>query len=830
MVDHTLSTTASVPAQDLRATAQQLRAMFSQAAVGIAIADREGRFTEANEKACSMLGYGLDELRQVSFFEVTHPDDLQRTREESACVLAGERDSYALEKRYVRKDGGTIWSSTTVTLVRDAKGDVDYYFGILQPIDDRKAAEEMGSRLAAVVSSSDDAIITKTLSGIITTWNPAAEATFGYTAEEAVGQSVTMLIPPEHQDEEPEILLRLRRGERVQHYETVRRRKDGSLLNVSLSVSPVKDGSGRIVGASKIVRDITRQKQAEAALREHSQVLELLSAAGVSIASELDLRSVLQRVTDLGTQMSGAAFGAFFYNVSGEEGESLKLYTLSGAPRESFEKLGLPRNTPVFRDTFKGEGVVRCDDITQDPRYGRMAPHFGMPQGHLPVRSYLALPVVSRSGTVLGALLFGHPLPGVFTSRAEKLISGVAVQAAVAMDNAHLYGEAQREIASREVAEAKLREADRRKDEFLATLAHELRNPLAPIRQAAALAGTPSATAEQRRAANEIIGRQVRHMSALLDDLLDMARATTGTFELLRRPTTLGEVVAAAVETAGPAVDLRSHALRVDVPQPEARLVADPLRLAQVLANLLTNAAKYTDSGGAISLQAVIQGGQAVFTVRDNGIGLAEESLPQLFTMFTQVQSARSRSDGGLGIGLALAKALVALHGGSITAHSDGLGHGSEFTVSVPTHVEEAAGGAGTEVATAASTATAKGSRRVLIADDNQDAALTLGMLLEISGHQVSIAHDGEEALARFDAHRPELVVLDIGMPKLDGYEVARRLRARKADGAFMLVALTGWGQAADKQRARDAGFDLHFTKPVDPDRLLALLENMAPR
>ncbi len=799
-------------------SAGQLRAMFSQAAVGIAIADESGRFIEANEKARSMLGCTLEQLRGRTFLELTHPDDQLRTREAVQRLRAGAISSYSLEKRYLRCDGGIVWTNTTVTLLPADDDQPRCFFGILQPLDDRRANEEMKSRLAAVVDSSDDAIITKTLDGIITTWNPAAERMYGYRADEVIGQPVTMLIPDEHSDEEPEILQRLRRGEPVDHYETVRRCKNGSLIHVSLSVSLIRDSTGRIIGASKIARDITRQKHDQAALREHSQILELLAAAGTSIASALDLQTILQRVTDLGRQLSGAQFGAFFYNVTSQDGASYQLYTLSGAPREAFEKFGLPRATPVFHTTFSGASVVRSHDITQDPRYGQVAPHFGMPPGHLPVRSYLAAPVVARSGEVLGGLFFGHAEPGVFSERAEKLVTGVASQAAIATDNARLYEAAQREIASREAAENRLREADRRKDEFLATLAHELRNPLAPIRQAAALAGAPGSTEEQKRWSHGVIARQVRHMSALLDDLLDIARITRGSFDLRLAPTTLGAIVDAAVETARPTIESRSHALRVDVEHRSAELVGDALRLAQILSNLLTNAAKYTDPGGSITMRATASESEVEFSVTDNGIGIAPDGLADVFQMFTQVKSTRARSDGGLGIGLALARGLVELHGGSIAAHSDGPGRGSEFTVRIPRTLPSASPASSPAQPMQSGAVT----HNVLIADDNEDAAQTLAMLLEVFGHRISVAHDGETALRMYQELAPDFALLDIGMPGLDGYEVARRIR--RIGKPVTLVALTGWGQAADKARAMEAGFDVHFTKPVDPDRVIELL------
>jgi PAS domain S-box-containing protein len=706
--------------------------------------------------------------------------------------------------------------------MRHENGAPSQFLGIVEDITERKEADAMRSRLSAVVESSDDAILTKTLDGIITSWNPGAQRIFGYSVDEVVGKPITMLIPEDHLDEEPAILDRLRRGERIDHYSTVRRRKDGALIDVSLSVSPIKDYSGRIIGASKIARDITAQKRTEAELRDQNRLLELLEVTGRSIASQLDLRSILQNVTDTATQLSGAQFGAFFYNVTNKSGESYVLYTLSGAPREAFEKFGLPRNTPVFNETFTGHANVRSADITKDPRYGTMEPHRGMPKGHLPVRSYLAVPVVSRAGEVLGGLFFGHPDADVFTERAERLVSGIAAQAAIAMDNARLYEAAQREIASRERAEAALRETDERKDQFLATLAHELRNPLAPIRQAALISKSPGATEAQKRWSHDVISRQVHHMSLLLDDLLDISRVTRGTLDLRMEMTDLTAVVDAAVETARPAIDAKRHTFTTKLPAEPVLFAADPLRLAQVLSNLLTNAAKYTDPGGCIELRASASDTAVSLTVADTGVGLAPEALPRVFTMFSHVKGTRDRSEGGLGIGLALSKGLVELHGGSIEARSAGLKRGSEFIVTLPRYTITSGKRAGEDFVP-----TAQGIKhRVLIADDNRDAAESLAVLLRLDGHEVSVVHDGRQALAAFHDLNPEVALLDIGMPELDGYEVARQVRKGTLGRAVTLIAVTGWGQESDKARALAAGFNHHFTKPVKPERLIELLRS----
>ena len=619
----------------LRASEERLTAVFAQAALGIAIASLDGKFQEANAKFCSILGYPLAELREHSFLDLTHPDDVDKTRNSVEQLRDGKIESYALDKRYVRKDRTTVWSNTTVTALRNEVGEAMQYIGIIQDITDRKHSEEIMARYAAVIEDSEDAIITKTLEGIITTWNPGAGRLFGYSPQEVIGKPVTVLIPDSHLNEEPSILERLRRGERIEHYETVRRRKDGTLMNVSLTVSPIKNASGRVIGASKIARDITRQKRAEAALHE----------------------------------------------------------------------------------------------------------------------------------------------------------------------------------------------TDQRKDEFLATLAHELRNPLAPIRQATLISMSASASEAQKRWSHEVITRQVRHMSLLLDDLLDISRITRGTLELRAEMTDLSQVIDAAVETSRPTIEAKLHQLSIDLPPEPVRFAADPLRLAQVLSNLLTNPAKYTDPRGTIRVRASADAANVEIAVTDSGIGLTQDALSAVFTMFSQVKSTQDRSEGGLGIGLALSKGVVELHGGTIQARSAGIGQGSEFIVRIPRRV----------VATPAQKTPSTDSapparkRRVLIADDNRDAAESLAMLLEMDGHTVTVVHDGRQALASIEASRPEVALLDIGMPEFDGYEVARRVRGDARNKPMLLIAVTGWGQESDKARASAAGFDLHFTKPAEPTQLLELLRGELP-
>jgi signal transduction histidine kinase len=376
------------------------------------------------------------------------------------------------------------------------------------------------------------------------------------------------------------------------------------------------------------------------------------------------------------------------------------------------------------------------------------------------------------------------------------------------------------DITHRKNQEHDLLEADRRKDEFLATLAHELRNPLAPIRQAAAIARSEKATEAQKRWSNSVIERQVQHMSLLLDDLLDVSRITHGTLQLRKQDTDLQSVLGAAVETARPLIDERHHRLHIEIPE-DVRVNADPLRLAQVLSNLLTNAAKYTNPGGSIEVCGGQEESDLVIRVRDTGIGIAPADLGKVFGMFAQVRSAQDHAAGGLGIGLALAKGIVELHGGRIEAQSGGIGKGSCFTVRLPNAVLRAEARPATMAGSPGQGTTGK---RILLADDNRDAAESLAILLRLEGHHVDLAHDGRSALDTFARRRPDVALLDIGMPNDNGYEVARKIRAAPAGRDVMLIAITGWAQDADKARSKAAGFDHHLTKPVEPEALMSLL------
>jgi len=437
----------------------------------------------------------------------------------------------------------------------------------------------------------------------------------------------------------------------------------------------------------------------------------------------------------------------------------------------------------------------------------------------LDAMSIVAREIVERRDYSLRACKFTDDEFGLVVDAFNNMLQEVQMRALTQEEtNRKLLGE----ITDREAAEQAMREADRRKDEFLATLAHELRNPLAPIRHAVKLLESAKTGAQQQQWAREVIARQMQRMALMLDDLLEVSRITRGRLDLKPEIVRLDSLINTAVETARPLIDSKQQNLTIALPAKAVFLRADPLRLSQSISNLLTNAAKYTDTNGNIALSVELRSDAVKIRVRDDGIGLASEVMPNLFQMFSQVDSAIDRAQGGLGIGLALVKGLVELHAGTVVVASEGIGHGSEFTISLPSTVlvEDTLPPAGTSKADPARGAS---PFKILVADDNRDAADTLSLLLEIAGYVVLVAHGGREAFEMLLQHSPDAAILDIGMPDMSGYEVARRFREESRRDVFLL-AVTGWGQQDDVARAKAAGFNEHLTKPVDPDRVEQML------
>jgi PAS domain S-box-containing protein len=639
---------------ELAAERERLRITLASIGDAVISTDAEGRVIYLNAVAETLTGWTPAEAAGRSLPEVFHIVN-EHTREASenpALKALREGVVVGLANRTVliARDGTERPIDDSAAPILGESGAPVGVVLVFRDVTERRRDEEARARLAAIVETSQDAIISKTLDGIIETWNAGAERIFGYGAEEIVGRSITLLIPPERLDEEKEIQARLHRGERIEHYETVRVAKDGRRLDISLTVSPVRDAENRIVGASKIARDVTGRRRAEEALRVGEQRL-------------------------------------------------------------------------------------------------------------------------------------------------------------------------------REAVEA-LKEADRRKDEFLAVLAHELRNPLAPLRNGLQImrlaSGDPHAVAKAR----DIMERQLSHMVRLVDDLLDVSRINRNKMELRRSRVLLADVISSAVETARPVLEEAGHQLVVTLSPEPVHLDADLTRLAQVFANLLNNSAKYTQRGGHIGLTVTREGDQVAVAVRDDGIGIPASNLPNIFDLFSQVDRSIERSAGGLGIGLALVKGLVEMHGGTVEAVSAGSGQGSTFIVRLPVLKDRKA--PSPETPAEGLPDSSGRERRILVVDDNRDSAASMAIMLQMLGNEVHIAHDGLEAVELAEKFRPQVVLMDIGMPRLNGYEATRRIREQPWGGDMAIVALTGWGQTMDRARSKENGCDGHLVKPIelaDLEKLLATLQ-----
>jgi PAS domain S-box-containing protein len=678
---------------------------------------------------------------------------------------------------------------------------------------------------ARVIESSDDAIVSKDLNSTILSWNRAAERLFGYTAAEAIGRSIRMIIPADLQGEEDAVLARIRSGNTVDHYETRRRRKDGTELLVSLTVSPILDDHGVVIGASKIARDITEQVRLRAEVQEHARISEQLREIGVAVASSLDQDRIVQKVTDVATSLTRAEFGAFFYNVvDSDSGESYTLNTLSGAPREAFANFPQPRSTAVFAPTFHGEAVVRLDDVTQDPQYGKNPPYRGMPEGHLPVRSYLAVPVKTANGEVLGGLFFGHSRPGIFAEQHERLAVGIAAWAALALENARLY------VAARE--------ADRLKDQFLAVLSHELRTPLNAILGYARLLRGGVLTGEKAERGLETLERNASSLTQIVEDVLDVSRIVSGKIRLDVQPVELPLIVHNAIATVQPAADAKGIRLITIVDPRAGPIAGDPERLQQVVWNLLSNAVKFTPKGGRVEVRLERVNSHIEVVVSDTGIGIRPDFLRHVFERFRQADAGTTRSTGGLGLGLSIVRNIVEMHGGSVHAASEGIDRGATFRVRLPVMavmpegLTESREHPHTRQLAPLSTLGDLTGIHVLALDDERDALLLLRAVLETAGAKVTTLSSGVEALEQMAAIKPDALVVDIGMPKMDGLDFIARLRA-STDGTVRDIpaaALTAFARSEDRTKALRSGFEIHMSKPIDPAELVASVATLVRR
>jgi PAS domain S-box-containing protein len=697
------------------------------------------------------------------------------------------------------------------------------------------ALKQSESRARQLMESNVIGVLFLSSSGQIVDANDAFLKIVGHGRGDLLAGTVrwTDMTPHQHQETDRQMLAQFVASGECAPYEKELIRKDGSCVPVLVGLAKVEGSQDQYVG---FVLDLSEQKRTEAerlhllAREQNARIeAETLNQVGRIAAAELDLHKLVEAVTNAATGAAAAEFGAFFYNAVDEKGETYSLFSLVGAPREAFEKFPRPRITPLFEPTFRGERVIRSADITNDPLYGRNSPHKGMPLGHLPVRSYLAVPVKSRSGRVLGGLFFGHQQAGVFTEREERIVVGIAAQAGIAMDNAQLYQEAR---LARQSAE----EASRTKDEFVANLSHELRTPLNAILGWTQLLQMGTLDPADVQEGLETIGRNAKIQSQLVEDLLDIARIVSGKLRLDVQDVDLTEVIQAAIESVQPTAQAKGVRLLQTLDPAAARVSGDPGRLQQVVWNILTNAIKFTPRAGRVHVHLQRMYSEAQIVITDTGQGIKRDFLPFVFERFRQADSTTTRTHGGLGLGLAIVRHLVELHGGTVEAASPGEAQGSTFTIRLPLAAVRCAPpvtqkpdrGNGDEQKYA--TKIDLSGVRVLVVDDELDARRLLGTLLERCGAKVVCVASVDEALEQISRSRPDVLVSDIGMPGEDGYALIRRVREREGDSQQKLpaIALTAFARSEDRRKAMLAGFQMHVPKPVEAEELTAVVASLA--
>ncbi len=643
-------------------------------------------------------------------------------------------------------------------------------------------SREARARLAAIVDSSDDAIVGKTLDGVITSWNRAAEKMFGYTAAEAEGQPITLIIPDERRSEEDDVLARLRRGESVDHFETERQTKEGRRINISLTVSPIKNTAGHIIGASKVARDITEHKRMGAALRDSEiRYRRLFEAAHDGI---LIVDPSTAKVVDVNPFMLNL-LGFPRQHFLGKELWELGVFHDKNANQAAMEKL-------------QSESSIRYEDLPLQNQDGRRVP----------------VEFVSN--------LYQEDHHSIIQCNIRDISERKLLEDE---REAHL----QNEQLLRMEAEA----ANRAKDIFLATLSHELRTPLSAIVGWTSILRGSRCNATDLKEGLESIERNTKSQLQLIDDVLDVSRMVSGKLRLEIRTCELMDVINAGVEVVRPAAQARGISLDVQLDPSASRASCDPARIQQVVWNLLSNAIKFTPKGGKVSLTLAREKSDLRIQVSDSGQGIDSELLPYVFDRFRQADSSTRRRFGGLGLGLSIVKQIVEMHGGTVEAHSGGEGKGSMFTVRVPIRVLQS----GEELKDAAHAGMSSlpdvclDGLRLLVVDDEPDARRVLVKVLQDAGALVTVAGSAAEAMEALARSRPEVLISDIGMPDVDGLDLIRKLRAGGHHAKDLpAVALTAFVHKTDRRQALLAGFQVHIPKPVDPHDLLAVVASLAGR
>ncbi|UOD33544.1 PAS domain S-box protein [Massilia violaceinigra] len=782
-----------------------------------------------------------------SLRERLHDGDKDMARTEFLQAFAQHTD-LNMECRVDRPDGDQCWIAVVGRADYDRERNVLGMTGVVQDISTRKSAEdtlrESEEVLRALANSIPQLAWMAQADGAIVWFNKRWYEYTGTTPDQMVGWGWQSTHDP---DVLPQMLQRWHESIRTGNpfeMEFPIRGADGQYRWFLTRVNAVRDRLGHVVRWFGTNTDVDQVKRVQQALRDESNVLELLNSTGSALASQRDLRSLLQTVTDAATGISGARFGVFFYHGKDSDGDLFTLHTVAGAPPPEFETDGGVRTSALFGPNLRGEDVLRSDDIRTDPRHAAFAPHGGVADAQAGVRSYLAVPVIARSGEVLGSLFFSHPETAIFSERTERIVGGIAAQAAVAIDNTRLYEAAQHAAEERKVllesersARAEAERTSQMKDEFLATLSHELRTPLSAILGWAQVLRRGSRDQADLQRGLQTIERNARAQAQLIEDLLDMSRITSGKVLLDMQTISPTVFIDAAIETVRPAADAKNIRLDKVVAPGVGMIAGDPARLQQVIWNLLSNAIKFTPRDGMVRIELRAADGHVDISVHDTGVGIKPEFMAHVFERFRQGDASTTRKHGGLGLGLSIVKHLIEQHGGTVRADSAGEECGATFTIELPAaNRQSPAARTGRSPILPMAPLTPDILLRdlshlnVLVVDDEPDARDLIRRILSDCNATVRTAASAADALAEFRASPPDLLVSDLGMPDVDGFELLAQVRALgpAGGGDVPAVALTAFARSEDRLRALEAGFMAHIAKPVEPSELIATVATMA--
>ena len=686
----------------------------------------------------------------------------------------------------------------------------------------------MPSLLSAIVQSSDDAIVSKDLNSIITSWNPAAERIFGYTAEEMICSSIRTIIPEYRQYEEDEVIARIRAGEAVDHFETIRKRKDGTLIDISLSISPVRDESGTIVGASKIARDITERLRARAVEERHRRHATFLSRVTATIASSLEPRQILAAIADVTVPYFADWCSVDLLQDSGQIERLAQQHVdpdkapLVAELRRRYESPRMPLSPTFVIRSGEPAIVLDMEDSVLKQAAAGDPDRLRLLRELEPI-SYLCLPLRVQ-GRTIGAVTLARSESGrKFDEEDVRVAEDAASRTALAVDNARTYEQ--------------LQVANQLKDEFLATLSHELRTPLNAILGYARMLRSGALREDRRAQALETVERNATSLTQMVEDVLDVSRIAAGKIRLHIQPVDLGSVLRDAMATVTPAADAKGVRLDAILEPQVGPVSGDPDRLQQVVWNLLSNAVKFTPRGGRVQMRLQRVNSHIEITVSDTGIGIREDFIPHLFERFRQGDSTTTRAHGGLGLGLAIARRIVELHGGRIQAISPGEGKGSTFRVELPVMIvhrplePERRVHPRSEAAIPPLELPLLPELSVLAVDDDADALGLVREILESAGARVRTATSAREALEEIDHQVPDVLVSDLGMPGMDGFDLIQRIRHMEgAARELPAAALTAYARSEDRAKALRLGFEMHLAKPIDPSELIAAVSSLARR